>query len=433
MKSLRSVARQYLWVVVTIAIFMISAIAIAAYLLDQQRFRWPWNDVMSLQVEFPSGQAITAGQGQQVLISGVKVGEIGGVKLEDGRALVQLDLEPDRAGPIFRNASFLVRPKTALADMSVQVDPGRPDHSLPGDGRLRDGDHVGVANTQVNVNADEVLSALDTDSRRYFTVLAAVAGRAMKGKGAQLRAVLRAGEPTFSRLARITRAVGARRHELRRLVHNLRVLSHSAAAKDTELADLVDSSAATFRAVGERESDLGAAVQRLPGALHATRTALADTRRLSVEARPALRALRPAVRELPGSLTAARPLLAEATPALHRQLNPLVREVTPLLRELHPPLQDLNKTIPGLTRAGRVLNYLANELAYNPPGKEEGYLFWTAWFAHNADSLFSVEDAHGAVWRGLGAGACSSLLGVSSLALPPALATTINDALPICP
>jgi phospholipid/cholesterol/gamma-HCH transport system substrate-binding protein len=432
-RSFRSIVRQYLWVVVTIAVFALISVATAAYLLDQQRFRWPWEDVMSLDVEFTSGQAITAGQGQQVLISGVKVGEIGGVRLDDGRAVVKLDLEPGRAGPIYRNATFLVRPKTALNDMSVQVDPGKPKSGAPDRGRLHDGDRVGVANTQVNVNADELLSALDVDSRRYFTILADVAGRGVRGQGARLRAVLRAGQPTFSRLSRVTRSVAARRRALRRLVHNLRVLSRATAEKDTELAGLVDSSAATFRALGERETDLTASVERLPGALHATRTALGDTRRLATQAGPALQALRPAVRELPGSLTAARPLLRQATPVLHRQLNPLVREVTPLLRELRPPLGDLNKTIPGLTRTGHVLNYLANELGYNPPGSEEGYLFWTAWFAHNANSMFSLEDAHGAVWRGLNIGSCSSLQGVGALALPPALATQIADSLPICP
>jgi phospholipid/cholesterol/gamma-HCH transport system substrate-binding protein len=363
----------------------------------------------------------------------VKIGQIGGVKLKDGRALVRLDIEPDRAGPLYRNATFLVRPKTALNDMSVQVDPGKPDRSLSDRGRLEDGDRVGVAGTQVNVNADEVLSALDSDSRRYFTILASVAADATRGQGAKLRAVLKAGQPTFSRLSRITRAVAARRRELRRLVHNLRVLARSTAAKDGELASLVDTSSATFRALGEREADLTASVERLPGALHATRTALGDARRLSVEARPALDALRPAVRELPASLTAARPLLRDATPVLRKRVTPLVREVTPLLRELRPPLQDLNKTIPGLTRTGRVLNYLANELGYNPPGSEEGYLFWLSWYAHNADSLFSVEDSHGAVWRGLATGSCSSLAGVATLALPPALATAISDALPICP
>jgi phospholipid/cholesterol/gamma-HCH transport system substrate-binding protein len=427
------VARQYLWVVTTIAVFAVVSMATAAYILDQQRFRWPWEDVMRLHVEFQSGQAITAGQGQQVLISGVKVGEIGGVRLENGRALVTLDIEPGRAGAIYRNASFLVRPKTALNDMSVQVDPGKPEPGLPGRGKLHDGDRVGVANTQVNVNADEVVSALDVDARRYFTILADVAARGVRGKGGRLRAVLRAGQPTFGRLSRITRAVATRRQALRRLVHNLRVLSRATAEKDDELTGLVDASAATFRALGERESDLTASVERLPGALHATRTALGDTRRLADQAGPALQALRPAVRELPASLVAARPLLREATPVLHRQVTPLVREVTPLLRELRPSLRDLNKTVPGLTRTGRVLNYLVNELAYNPPGSEEGSLFWTAWFAHNADSLFSLEDAHGAVWRGLNTGSCSSLQTLSTIALPPALATQITDSLPICP
>jgi phospholipid/cholesterol/gamma-HCH transport system substrate-binding protein len=227
--------------------------------------------------------------------------------------------------------------------------------------------------------------------------------------------------------------VAARRRALARLVHNLRVLSQATGEKDSELAGLVDSSAATFRALGEREGDLTASVERLPGALHATRTALADTRRLADEAGPALAALRPAVRELRPSLVAARPLLREATPILRHRINPLVREVTPLFRELRPSLRNLNKTIPGLTKTGRVLNYLANELGYNPPGKEEGYLFWVAWYAHNADSLFSVEDAHGAVWRGLGTGSCSSLGPISTLAIPPALATQIADSLPICP
>jgi phospholipid/cholesterol/gamma-HCH transport system substrate-binding protein len=56
-----------------------------------------------------------------------------------------------------------------------------------------------------------------------------------------------------------------------------------------------------------------------------------------------------------------------------------------------------------------VLNYLGNELGYNPPGPEEGYLFWAAWFMHNQASVTSTEDAHGAVVRGLAQVGCSSL------------------------
>ena len=82
-------------------------------------------------------------------------------------------------------------------------------------------------------------------------------------------------------------------------------------------------------------------------------------------------------------------------------LRPLVREAQPLLRELRPPLKRLDARRPSSSGSAKVLNYVANELGYNPPGKEEGYLFWTAWFNHNANSILSVEDAHGVAWRGL--------------------------------
>ncbi len=51
---------------------------------------------------------------------------------------------------------------------------------------------------------------------------------------------------------------------------------------------------------------------------------------------------------------------------------------------------------PALTTSFQVLNYIVNKLAYNPEGKEEGFLFWTAWFLHNGMSFLSSDDANGA-------------------------------------
>jgi phospholipid/cholesterol/gamma-HCH transport system substrate-binding protein len=85
-----------------------------------------------------------------------------------------------------------------------------------------------------------------------------------------------------------------------------------------------------------------------------------------------------------------------------------VREATPLVAKLRPSLQLLNRSQPDLDRSLDVVTYLANELGYNPPGAEEGYLFWAAWFFHNASSILSIQDAHGSVWRGLVMFGCSS-------------------------
>ena len=39
-----------------------------------------------LKAEFSTAQAVIAGQGQTVRVSGVRIGDIGGVELKDGRA-----------------------------------------------------------------------------------------------------------------------------------------------------------------------------------------------------------------------------------------------------------------------------------------------------------------------------------------------------------
>jgi phospholipid/cholesterol/gamma-HCH transport system substrate-binding protein len=52
---------------------------------------------------------------------------------------------------------------------------------------------------------------------------------------------------------------------------------------------------------------------------------------------------------------------------------------------------------------------LFNELAYNPPGSANGFLYYAAWLNHAGASIFSTQDAHGAVRRGLFITDCTSL------------------------
>jgi phospholipid/cholesterol/gamma-HCH transport system substrate-binding protein len=118
-----------------------------------------------------------------------------------------------------------------------------------------------------------------------------------------------------------------------------------------------------------------------------------------------------------------------AEPTLRTRLRPLVRAATPVVGLLRPSLDLVNRADPNLIRTVDVLTYVVNELAYNPPGTEEGYLFWLAWFAHNAASILSIEDAHGVAWRGLLMVGCSTAGQV--IKVSPALAPLGNAA--VCP
>jgi phospholipid/cholesterol/gamma-HCH transport system substrate-binding protein len=427
MRSVR--IRRHLVELLAVLALVALAIPISAYILDHQRLRWPWEDVMTLEAEFRSAQAVAPGQGQTVTVAGVEVGEIKKVESEDGLAVVTVELEPDEVGPVYRDATMYLRPKTGLNDMTIQLDPGQPDSSLPDGGRLGEGDRIDIARTTTNVNPDEVFAHLDADTRRYLAVFANAGGQGLGRRGPDLRALLAATQPTLERSARVARAIADRREKVRRLIHNLRVLSGAAAAKDGELASLVAASSDVLETVGAREADLAAGVERLPSALRSTRRALHEGRGLAEELKPAADELRPLVRELVPAMVEVRPLLRDAEPILREDLRPLVREATPLLAALRPSVDDLNRAAPPLVRTGKVLNYVVNELGYNPPGDEEGYLFWTAWFVHNAASILTTEDAHGATWRGLAMVGCSTFGQV--LGSNPALAPLA--AVPVCP
>src|SRR5687767_3881407 len=348
---MRSVRRHWVELLAVIALVLL-AIPISAYILDHQRLRWPWEDVMTLKAEFRNAQAVAPGQGQNVTVAGVEVGEITKVETEDGLAVVTVQLEPDEVGPVYRNATMYLRPKTGLNDMTIQLDPGRPEPGLDGGGRLEDGDRIGISQTTTNVNPDEVFAHLDADTRRYLAVFANAGGQGLGNRGPDLRALLRATQPTLEQSARVSSAIADRRAKLRRLIHNLRVLSTAAAEKDTELASLVEASSDVLDTVGAREAQLAASVERLPAALNATRRALHEGRGLAEELRPAATELRPLVRELVPAMREVRPLLRDAEPILREDLRPLVREATPLLADLRPSVADLDTATTDLLRVG---------------------------------------------------------------------------------
>ena len=421
--------RRELRYLVIVGAFMVLAGVIALYIVRQERLRFPWEDRLQISAEFTSAQAVTPGQGQSVNIAGVKVGEIGKVELKDGRALIRMDIEEQRSGPVYANARLLLRPKTGLADMSIQMEPGTPDPGRPAGGRLRDGAVIPSPQTAPHVNPDEVFAGLDADVRRYLAILVNAGGEGLEGNGERLRALFEASQPTLADTARMTKALADRRAKLRRVVSNLRRIAAATAGKDRELASLVRSTSAVVDTVGRRERQLGEAAERLPGAIGATRAALAEIRPLAHELAPAAAELRPMARELAPALRAVRPLLADATPIVRDRVRPLVREAVPLLEDLNPAVADVNKTLDPLVTVAKDAHYTVNEILYNPPGPEEGYLFWAVWFVHNASSILTVEDAHGAIWRGLAMVGCSTA--APAIAANPALAP-IGEAA-VCP
>ena len=410
--SLARQLRRHAIELAAISFLVVCAVAVGTYVLAHQRVRFPWQHVYTIQADFSSAAAVAPGQGQTVDVAGVKVGEIGKVTVHDGHARIALQIRRDKLPAVYANARALLRPKTGLQDMSVDLDPGTPSAR-----KLSGGDVLPVAQTLPDVHMDEILSALDSDTRAWLQTMLQAGGRGLDGRADELRALFKAGAPTLRETRRLTDAINGRRRELARLVHNLRILQQAGAGQDDDIRSIVSAGAKTFSALARHDAALRASLDRLPGTLEAARGALAASRPFARTATPTLRALEPAVADLRGVLPKLDQLLRDARPAAAR-IRGLVHEAVPVAADLRPALKNLNAVTPHLSQAFTVLNYVVNELGYNSPGPEEGYLFWAAWFFHNADSILSIEDAQGATWRGGLILSCSTLSSLPGKQIP---------------
>ena len=409
---------------------LVIAIAVSAVILGHQRLTLPgWVPVIgrnffTLNAEMASAQAVTPGQGQTVNIAGVQVGEISSVKLEEGHAIVGMKIKP-KYDRIYRNATILLRPKTGLKDMVAELDPGTPSA-----GRLKEGATIPISQTLPDVNLDEILSSLDADTRDYLTILLNAGNEGLGGKqhGQELGQTIRRVEPTSLYAKRVNAALATRRRNLARVVHNLSLLTDALGNRDTQLANFVENSNAVFGALASEDQSLRATLRELPSTLAVTQTALGRVRTMADQLGPTLQALRPGARALGPSLRQMRPFLRTSTPIIRDEIRPFTRAALPTVKQLRPAMRDLSAATPDLNRVFGVVNYALNELTYNPPGAgDEGFEFWFAWANHIGDTVFSTQDAHGPIRRGLVVLSCQSAQLLHSVASNnPQLGTLVD-------
>ncbi len=244
------------------------ALAVASYILKEQGVRIPFASEGPVRISavLDNAQAVTPGQGQTVQVAGVQVGKIATVELEEGRAKLGLDIEPKfmDSGLIKTDATALLRPRTPLKDMYLQVFPGKRDGTP-----IRKGFELPLRNTMTDVDLDEILSALDGRTRDYLTLLVNGAGNGLKDRGGDLAEVFRRFEPTVRDLARVNRSVAGERVALRRLVSSLAGLNGKLAERPQDLSQLVTASNATFGAFASEDQNLKATVSELPATLSA--------------------------------------------------------------------------------------------------------------------------------------------------------------------
>ena len=399
---MRHAIGKYLRDFIAIILLIVLAAGVAGYILSHERLRFPWQtSQFKVKADFSTAQAVTPGQGQTVRVSGVQVGDIGQVNLHNGVASVTMDIDPQYKNLIHTDASALLRPKTGLKDMFIELTPGTARAPLMQDVSSQQR-VIPVANTLPDINPDEVYSALDGDTRDYLRLLVQGAGQGLKGRGNQLQEVFARFEPTHHDIARITGLLSKRHADLASLIHSLNIINQALAQRGPQLSQLIHGSSQVFNAFASEQANLSQAVALLPGALKQSTSTLGKLQTFAQVLKPTADKIRPAVRSLNTANIALAPFERQTTPIIANQIRPFVRNAQPLVKQLQAPAQSLAAASPDLTTTFNVFNHLFNMAAYNPHGNgpytgagDEGYLFWLAWLAHDGGAVFDTSDAHG--------------------------------------
>ena len=278
-----------------LGLLVISAV-VGGYILTQQRFRFPiiTEKPMRIYADIVTGQAVTPGQGQTVEVAGVKIGLIANVKLVDGHARIGLDIKPRFKDVIHTDGvEGLLRPRTGLKDMFIQIDPGDPKSPVAKGGFV-----IPLSSTAPDVNLDEFLAQLDTDTREHLQLLLGGAAAGLKDRGTDLSDLFRRFGPTARDLRRVSQAVAVERVGVKDSIHGLAQLTNELAGKQNDLSQLVDSSAAVFEAFASEDQNVSSTVHKLPQALQVTTRTLGDVKAFADQLGPTTRALTPTFRTL---------------------------------------------------------------------------------------------------------------------------------------
>jgi phospholipid/cholesterol/gamma-HCH transport system substrate-binding protein len=387
----------------TIAILVLALVGIAMMLgiFVQQKASLPaWipfvgEEFEHISAEFTTAQAVTPGQGQAVDVAGIQIGKVASVSLEDGHAVVGMEIEPKYMTLIHPDAQFLLRPKTGLNDMIVEVEPGS------GTEEVEDGHKFGLAQTEPNVQLDQFLASLDADTRQYIQLLVAGGAQGIGGHGKQLGNALRRFEPFVEYTAKLNKPIAERRAELAKVIHLFGELTTELGKHDAQVRRFVSSSDKALGSFANQQRALEEAFEQFPATLRTAQEGLASSNEFSKVALPTLTKLIPQAQASTPAFKATEKLFAQTTEPIKNGVRPFTRETRPLLSAARRGSEPLEKTVRSFGNSLGGLNSFFNELAFKPKGDAQSYLFYLPWANHDLNNAFTLQDASGPALRSL--------------------------------
>lgn len=331
-----------------IAIFTLIVLAVIVYFGFTKKI--PFTSGYRLHAVFPS--ALNASPGTEVRTAGVTVGKVTSIKRfgQDG----EVTMEISSSGlPIHKDATVKLRPRLFLeGNWFVELQPGSP--SSP---TLSSGSTLPVTQASDPVQLDQVLNALNTDTRANLQEFLIQYGKALSEKPTPAQDAeqepevrgLNAAEALNRAAARGPKALkgaaivnqalaGTHERDLSTLIASVERVAGALDVHSQALSELIPNFNTFLHEFASQSANLTATVAHLPGALHSATRAFVELRHALPPLRSFSEAIIPGVEQTPATVAAFLPWIAQVRAALApNELGGLAKS----LKESAPPIASL--------------------------------------------------------------------------------------------
>lgn len=266
------------------------------------------------------GEAALLVEEADVRMAGVNIGKVKRKALGPGgrTTVAEIELDP-RFAPIRRNTRAILRQKSLLGEIYVELSPGTATAD-----DLPEGGTLARSNSEETVELDEIFAAFDDKTRASFQAWLHEAGIISQGRFARdLGDALGNAAPFFEDGANLLRPLAEQELALRRLVRDSGRVFDAVSRENGQLSGLIRGGDATFSALASRDEALAQTVSILPTFLRETRSTVQRLERFARDTDPLVRDLGPPADDLAPTLRD----LGELSPDLRQ----LFRDVDPLV------------------------------------------------------------------------------------------------------
>jgi virulence factor Mce-like protein len=287
-----------------------------------------------------------------VRIAGVEVGKVKKVEAQDGTDNAVVTMSIDDSGlPLHEDATAKIRPRIFLeGNFFVDLKPG-----TPGSPELDDGGTIKVTQTSTPVQLDQVLTALQSDTRQDLRDVLEGLGTALNSKpsaaddrdadpSARGQTATESFNDAYDDIGPAERAqsqvneafLGLEPEEdLARLIEGAGKTAAGLVRNETQLRELVSNFNTTMAALASEDSNLRESIRELAPTLENANGALASLNDAFPSTRAFAREILPGVRETPATIDASFPWIEQARALMSKaELRGLARELSPATRDL---------------------------------------------------------------------------------------------------